>query len=392
MQVMRRQIQPKIFLSHAHEDKEYARSLADELRHYGADVWLDEEELALGDSLAARIEAAIRDSDLFLVLVSPSSQRSPWLRHELDFALKTEHRTRVVPVLLLGAAVPSDLQGILYLKADPKDFGAAAEQILRASHGLGDEYSDVAEVEKILSTLDVDWRREPSIAGVRPDFLLEAPNGKRVVLELKRRPNPGLLEAVDARSQAVRIRDLVGADTAVVVVPRIEAAIPDAGIVSFAELASYLRDLLASPPPSRTGPERPEPMPTENGRTVFASMPFNPQYEDVYWFAMAAAAEAIGATCIRVDREDFDGDIPAKIADDIESAIAVIADLSESNPDVLYEVGYARKHGTPCVQICSTPLENLPFNVRNTNTLPYRLGQIHALRDPLIKRLNAILD
>ena len=121
-------------------------------------------------------------------------------------------------------------------------------------------------------------------------------------------------------------------------------------------------------------------------------MPFKPQYEDVYWFAMAAAAEALNATCVRVDREDFDGDIPARIANDIESAIAVIADISESNPDVLYEVGYARKHGTPCVHICSTPLEELPFNVRNVNTLPYRLGQIHALREPLIKRLKVVAD
>lgn len=390
---MHRQIQPRIFLSYAHEDKPVAYKLVDALRHQGADVWVDEEQLAVGDSLIARIEAAIRGSDLFLVLVSPASERSGWLNRELGLALKTENKTRVVPIVLPGAVVPSDLQGILFLKADPEDFSVTAEEILRASHTVSDEKSDAARVERILADLGVDWRSQPSIAGVRPDFLVEAPDGKRIVIELKSRPNPGLLDAVDARTQAARIRDLTASDAAVVVVPRMESALPDAGIVGLSDLSSYMRDLLASPPrlTRSSAPERPEPTSSGDGRTIFASMPFKPQYEDVYWFAMAAAAEAVGATCIRVDREDFDGDIPAKIVSNIESAAAVIGDLSESNPDVLYEIGYARKHGTPCVHICSTPLDDLPFNVRNVNTLPYRLGQIHALREPLIKRLKAVL-
>jgi hypothetical protein len=200
-----------------------------------------------------------------------------------------------------------------------------------------------------------------------------------------------LLEAVDARSQAVRIRDLTGSDTAVIVVPHVEAAMPDAGIIALSELGSFLKDLPASPR-RREEATRPEPAATEPEKIVFASMPFRPQYEDVYWFAMTAAAQAIGATCVRVDCEDFDGDIALKIATDIEPSVAVIVDLSESNPDVLYEAGYARRHGTPCVQICSTPLQELPFNVRNVNTIHYRLGQIHALRDPMIRRLTAILD
>jgi hypothetical protein len=391
MQVTRH-IQPRIFLSYAHEDKPVAHNLVDALRRQGADVWVDEEQLAVGDSIIARIEAAIRGSDLFLVLVSPASERSGWLNRELGLALKTENKTRVVPILLPGAVVPSDLQGILFLEADPEDFSVAAERILHASHVVSDEKADAANVERILSDLGVDWQSQPSIAGVRPDFLVEAPDGKRIVIELKSRPNPGLLDAVNARTQAARIRDLTAADAAVVVVPRMETALPDAGIVGIADLGSYMRGLLASPPRFKSSTiRRPEPAASGDGRTVFASMPFKPQYEDVYWFAMAAAAEAVGATCIRVDREDFDGDIPAKIVSEIESAIAVIGDLSESNPDVLYEIGYARRHGTPCVHIYSTPLETLPFNVRNVNTLSYRLGQIHALREPLIERLKAVL-
>lgn len=385
------QIPPRIFLSYAHEDQEVAQPLADELKKHGAEVWIDVEEIAPGDSLKGRIEAAIQGSDLFLVLVSPASEHSAWLRRELESALATTNRTRVVPVLLSGAAVPADLRDVLYVEADPENLGQTTDQILRASHRLTDEKSDAAEVERILSGLEVAWQREPSIAGVRPDFLVEASNGMRVVVEVKGRPNPGLIELVDARTQAVRIRDLTGADAAIVVLPQAKAGMPDAGIVSLANLELHLRSLLASASQrSPAMPRRPDPTPSGNRRTVFASMPFKPQYEDVYWFAMAAAAEAIDATCVRVDREDFDGDISARITSDIESAVAVIADMSESNPDVLYEVGYARRHGTPCVQICSTSLEDLPFNVRNVNTLAYRLGQIHALRNPLAQRLKSV--
>jgi nucleoside 2-deoxyribosyltransferase len=96
-------------------------------------------------------------------------------------------------------------------------------------------------------------------------------------------------------------------------------------------------------------------------------MPFKGEYDDVYWVAMTAAAQAVGAACVRIDREDFEGDIAAKIRDLIEKCDAVIADLSESNPSVLYEVGYAHALSRPCVPVCSTSLDNLPFDVRNLN-------------------------
>jgi hypothetical protein len=388
--------QPTVFLSYSHEDKSIARELARELEKRGAEVWFDEQTLRLGDSLLERISAAIRSSDVFLILVSPASGPSEWMRRELSAALATENKTRVIPIRLAGAEIPTDLSNILYLDADPHDLGAAADQVLQSSGppaGELVEQSTVTEIEQVLSRLGLTWQREPAIAGVRPDFLVEAPDGKRLIIEAKGRSNPGLLAAVDARSQAARFRELTGADDAVAVFPHIMGTPPTAGIVGLAELTRYLQEFLTAPP---TGPRiatgRPTPGPSSDKRIIFASMPFKPQYEDVYWVAMTAAAEAVGATCVRVDREDFDGDIPAKIKDYIESSIAVIADLSESNADVLYEIGYARRHGCPCVHICSTPLDELPFNVRNINTLPYKQGQIHELREPLSERLRAAIN
>ena len=54
---------------------------------------------------------------------------------------------------------------------------------------------------------------------------------------------------------------------------------------------------------------------------------------------------------------------------------AVIADLSESKPNVLYEAGLAHALKRPSVHICSTPIADLPFDVRNWNTIFCRRGQ-----------------
>lgn len=128
---------------------------------------------------------------------------------------------------------------------------------------------------------------------------------------------------------------------------------------------------------------------SEPMRTVFVVMPFSPEYEDVY-HVIAGAAAAIGAVCDRVDLAHFSGDVVKEIKSRIRMSIAVIADLSEAKPNVLYEIGFAQALGRPTVHICSTPLNKLPFDVRNWNTLEYSKGQTHKLRDNLVKRLEAI--
>jgi hypothetical protein len=126
-------------------------------------------------------------------------------------------------------------------------------------------------------------------------------------------------------------------------------------------------------------------------RMVFAAMPFSREYDDTYFIAMSHAAEQVGAECKRVDRKEFSGDIVEEIKRLIRSSAAVIVDLSEAKPNVLYEAGYAHALRKPVVHICSTPLSKLPFDVRNWNTIAYRRGQTALLREPLARRLKAVM-
>lgn len=93
-----------------------------------------------------------------------------------------------------------------------------------------------------------------------------------------------------------------------------------------------------------------------------------------------------------MDREEFAGDIVEEIKRLIKASKAVIADLSEGKPNVLYEAGFAHALGKPTVHICSTALTELPFDVRNWNTVAYTLGQTTKLREPLARRLKAVID
>ena len=102
--------------------------------------------------------------------------------------------------------------------------------------------------------------------------------------------------------------------------------------------------------------------------------------------------ESVHAVCKRVDREQITGDINEEIQSLIRQSVAAIVDLSGSKPNVLYEAGYARALGKPCVHICSTSLKKLPFDVRNINTLSYTIGRIHLLKPELTDLLKAALE
>lgn len=74
-----------VFISHASEDKAtVARPLADELRSAGLDVWYDEFELKIGDSLRRKIDQGIAGARFGIVVLSPAFFAKGWTNYELD--------------------------------------------------------------------------------------------------------------------------------------------------------------------------------------------------------------------------------------------------------------------------------------------------------------------
>ncbi len=73
------------FISHASEDKdEIVRPLAHALRELDLDVWYDEFELRIGDSLRRKIDKGIANSRFGVVVLSTNFFEKGWPNYELD--------------------------------------------------------------------------------------------------------------------------------------------------------------------------------------------------------------------------------------------------------------------------------------------------------------------
>jgi hypothetical protein len=106
-----------VFLCHSSVDKPFVRLLAHDLAERGIQVWLDEWELRVGDSLRERIEQAILQSGWLAVVISHASVGSAWVQREISAALTDELERRsvfVLPVILDDAPIPLFLRDKIY--------------------------------------------------------------------------------------------------------------------------------------------------------------------------------------------------------------------------------------------------------------------------------------
>lgn len=108
------------FVCYASEDRSVARELATSISQLGADVWLDEREIRVGDSIVQRINDALGLVSHFIILLSKNSVAKPWVRRELSSALMlqlSEKRIAVLPIRLDDCVIPSILADIRYADA-----------------------------------------------------------------------------------------------------------------------------------------------------------------------------------------------------------------------------------------------------------------------------------
>ena len=244
------------------------------------------------------------------------------------------------------------------------------------------------QVARNLAEAGIRFDRDVSLGGIQPDLIAYSPDDRTFIIEVKAwQKHRGFRNR--AAHQADLYRETTGADEAFVVVDNLERSSAPEGVVTLDRLVPALIDAF-----SRRPTVRKELKPVSRSRRphVFAAMPFDREYDDVFFVAMTYAAELAGAVCKRVDIEEFSGDMVSEIHVLIRRSIATIVDLSESRPNVLYEAGYAHALAKPIVHICSTPLGELPFDVAHWNTLPYDQGQTFRLRDTLANRLGAVLS
>lgn len=91
-----------IFISYKSEEQEKARQLVDALERQGWRVWWDP-KLRAGEHFDEVIEAALEETKCAVVLWSPLSVKSRWIRDEATYALT---RNKLVPVMIEDVELP----------------------------------------------------------------------------------------------------------------------------------------------------------------------------------------------------------------------------------------------------------------------------------------------
>ncbi|HET9145828.1 MAG TPA: toll/interleukin-1 receptor domain-containing protein, partial [Sphingomicrobium sp.] len=102
---------PYVFLSYARADRTKARAIVSALEAQGLRIWWDG-LVEGGHEFADKIEEALNSADVVVVLWSPASVHSHWVRDE---AAAGRDRGRMVPVTIGGAEPPLGFRQIHHI-------------------------------------------------------------------------------------------------------------------------------------------------------------------------------------------------------------------------------------------------------------------------------------
>ena len=97
-------IQKHVFISHATKDDDFVKKLRESLEGSKIPVWVDSRNLRGGSKLEPEIETALENAKHTLVVLSPNTVNSPWVRKEIKKSLQIEKDHpddyRTIPILL----------------------------------------------------------------------------------------------------------------------------------------------------------------------------------------------------------------------------------------------------------------------------------------------------
>src|SRR4051812_33724098 len=133
-----------IFVSYARRDTTEVDRIVEALRGAGYRVWIDRGGIFGARLWRKEIVAAIRDSNAFVIALSPHAVASTNVQKEL--ILSDQYGRHVVPVLLAKTTIPDEMQyplaGIQYV--DWQSFDEGFEELCRTLKGLNIECLDLS--------------------------------------------------------------------------------------------------------------------------------------------------------------------------------------------------------------------------------------------------------
>lgn len=86
-----------VFLSYSAKDRDWASEIVAALKSSGVSNWFDAHEIPAGERWQPRIEEALRESRVLILILSAESLNRPWIFFEVGAAVADSKR--IVPVL-----------------------------------------------------------------------------------------------------------------------------------------------------------------------------------------------------------------------------------------------------------------------------------------------------
>lgn len=119
---------------------------------------------------------------------------------------------------------------------------------------------------------------------------------------------------------------------------------------------------------------------------IFVLMPFNSDFDDIYQLGIKEISKEFNVYIERVDEQIYEGSMLDRIYNQIHNADIIIADLSQKNPNVFYEVGYAHALNKRVILITQDG-NDIPFDMKHFYHIIYNKNNIYELKTRLTERI-----
>src|SRR5947209_16075448 len=122
----------EVFISHSSKNAVFIDRLKDVLTKHGVKSFVSKAHIRGAQEWHDEIGTALKRCDWFLLVLSPQSVRSPWVKHELIYALQeNRYRGHIIPVLYKNCykdALSWTLSAIEWIDFR-RDFDAGCEKL-----------------------------------------------------------------------------------------------------------------------------------------------------------------------------------------------------------------------------------------------------------------------
>ncbi len=131
----------------------------------------------------------------------------------------------------------------------------------------------------------------------------------------------------------------------------------------------------------------------EEKSKAFVIMPFEKGYDEIYALFIHETLVLAGYNVTRADDMKTCQNILKDIIHGIAYGDLIVADLSDSNPNVYYELGLAHTLGKPVILLTQN-INEIPFDLRPYRIIPYgtHFAEMKTARGILLETAQGLLN